>query len=195
VREESSRQLQEFVEKLGEIGRTTQEFQRELLETHETNARTLTDSAQRLATTLQRVDEQTERALQANASQMAAGAEQLETFARSREQARRDEAELRDAHLSALRTASEDLTRTLRALHTDAHAAHAEIGETLDGLAPELLQRLETLAGEFAAPWKRQLAQLERIQERLEQSATGGDDEDAGGPPAGSRLRRLLRKT
>jgi biopolymer transport protein ExbB/TolQ len=195
VREESSRQLQEFVEKIGEIGRASQEYQRELLETHETNARTLADSAERLASTLQRVDEQAGRAQQANASQMATGAEQLEAFARSREQARRDEAELRDAHLTALRTASEDLTRTLEALHADARAAHAEIGDTLDGLTPELLQRIETLAGEFAAPWHRQLSQLERFQDRLEQSASSGGGEDAGDPPAGSRLRRLLRKT
>ena len=196
VREESARQLGEFVTQLGEVAHVGQEFQRELSEAQESQARALRDSADRLATTLQRVDEQLDRAREANAAHLAAGAEQNEAEERAREQRLRSEAELRDAQLDALRGSSEELARTLESLRAEAGAARSGLSEALGALAPELAGRAEAIASELAAPLRRQLDQLDRAQQQLERAAAeaeGDDDTDPSG--GGTRKRRFFRRS
>jgi hypothetical protein len=189
VREEGGRRLAAFAEQLGEIAQSAQQFQRGLFEAQETQARAFRESAERLALTLQRVDEQLVRAREVSDAHLAAGAEEREALDRAREQARRDEAAQRDAQLGALREASEALSDTLEALRDEARAARSELSGALGDLAPELAQRFERLASEFAAPWRQELAQLERTRERLERSTAPRQRDDA---PPGSRIRRLF---
>ncbi len=189
VREEGARRLAAFAAHLGEIAQSAQQFQRGLFEAQEAQARAFRESAERLAVTLQRVDEQLVRAREVSDAHLAAGAEEREALDRAREQARREEAAQRDAQLGALREASEALSHTLEALRAEASAARGELSKALGDLAPELAQRLERLASEFAAPWRQELAQLERTRERLERWAAPRQRDAA---PSGSRLRRLL---
>jgi hypothetical protein len=189
VREEGARRLGAFAAQLGEIAQSAQQFQRGLFEAQEAQARAFRESGERLALTLQRVDDQLGRAREVSDAHLAAGAEEREALDRTREQARREEAALRDAQLGALREASEALSHTLEALRDEARTARGELSEALGDLTPELARRLETLASEFAAPWRRQLAQLEHTRERLEQSAARPQRDDS---PSGSRIRRLF---
>jgi biopolymer transport protein ExbB/TolQ len=191
VREEGARRLGAFAAKLEEIAQSAQQFQRGLFEAQEAQARAFRDSAERLALTLQRVDEQLARAHEVSDAHVAAGAEEREALDRAREQARREDAAQRDAQLGALREASEALSQTLVALRDEARAARGELSEALGDLGPELASRLETLASEFAAPWRSELAQLEHARERLEQSAAAPPRDE---PPSGSRIRRLFGK-
>ncbi|HEY5656796.1 MAG TPA: MotA/TolQ/ExbB proton channel family protein [Myxococcota bacterium] len=191
VRDEGARQLGAFGAQLGEIAQSAQQFQRGLFEAQEAQASAFRTAAERLALTLSSVEEQLARARELADAQRAAGAEERESLDRAREQARRDEAALRDAQIGALRETSEALSHTLEALRDEARAARGELSAALGDLAPELAQRLETLASEFAAPWRRQLAQLERAHERLEQAA-GPRQHDGSAP--GSRIRRLFNR-
>ena len=68
------------------------------------------------AGTLARIDERLEELRELGASQLAAGRDELAQLAQLRAEARRRDAEVRDAQISAVRETSEQLARTLKRL-------------------------------------------------------------------------------
>ena len=184
LREESGQQLAGFATRLAEIARDAHALQRELVAAQEEQAHQLRDSAGRLATTLEHIDAQLGRVEQSTAARLLEGAEQLDALERGRETGLRQAAALQEAQVAALRSASEDLARTLNALRGEARAAQQRFSDSLDALPPALADRLEAVARELTAPWRGQLAQLEH-------SAR----ETAGAPaPSRAALWRFLRR-
>jgi DNA repair exonuclease SbcCD ATPase subunit len=195
VRDESARRFSEFAAQIQEIARSAQDFQRGLAEAGDSQTRTLHESGDRLAATLARVDEQLSRFEEASSAHLAAGVAQMEALDRARAEARRRDGELRDAQTAALVESSERLARTLSELRAEARSVQLRVSELADGLAPALAQRVEAVAADFAEPWRRQAAHLDRLHQRLEQATR--EPEAGDGPPAGggSRVGRLFRRS
>jgi biopolymer transport protein ExbB/TolQ len=191
VRDESARRLGDASAQLRELGRSVQDFQRGLVEAEESNARSLRDSADRLADTLAGVDEQLRRFQDASTGHLAAASAQLDELGRARADAHRRDAELREAQTAALAESSRRIAEALDALRAEAASARGRLAEALAGVAPELASRVESLADDFAEPWRRQLAHLERLHERLE-VASRAAARRAGNS---SRLGRLFRRS
>ncbi len=189
ARDEGSRHLGEFAEGMREVARSAQEFQRGLAELEETREHALEASAERLAGTLARIDERLNALRELGATQLAAGRDELAELDRMRAVARRRDAEVRDEQIAALRETSEQLARTLGSLRSEAHAATEQLAGATGDLGPDLLRRFERLAEELAEPWRRQLAQLERIHQRLDRA----DAARPGGRT--SRVRRFLSRS
>jgi methyl-accepting chemotaxis protein len=86
----------------------------------------------------------------------------------ARTEARRRDAELRDAQVAALNTASESLSQTLASLRDDAQNVQRRVSQVGEDIAPALASQVEALAAELSEPWRRQLAHIEKLHERLE---------------------------
>jgi biopolymer transport protein ExbB/TolQ len=195
VRDESARRLSEFASQIQEIARSAQDLQRGLAEAGDSQTRTLRDSGSRLAATLSRVDEQFSRIDEASGAHLEAGIAQMEALDRARAEARRRDGELRDAQTAALVESSELLARTLSELRAEARSVQLRVTELADGLAPDLARRVEAVAADFAEPWRRQAAHLDRLHQRLEQATREPDVGDEPPNGSGSRLGRLLRRS
>jgi biopolymer transport protein ExbB/TolQ len=188
VREESGRQLAALAAELAEITRAAHALQHSLLESQEEQARLLRESAARLAGTLEGVDAQLRAAQDDLTARRDVQAAELAGLERERELSRRQASELHEAQLASLHAASDELTRSFEGLRGEARAAGVQLAQSLGDLEPALAERLEEIATELTAPWRRQLAELER-------SAAQRDAADDAAATPRTRFGRLFRRS
>jgi biopolymer transport protein ExbB/TolQ len=168
ARDSGLRQLEQLGQRASELAHGFEATQRQLLAGSETQAGTLRDSGERLAATLARLDTQLGQ-IRANAEeQQRAASEQLALQGALSDDARRRDAELRDAQHAALVRASEELAHSLSQLRGEASAARSRIEQGVGELAPELVARVEAVAARLAETWSGQLARLEALYQRVE---------------------------
>lgn len=195
VREEGARSLAEFASHLRDSGREAQAFQRELVAAEEAQTLSLQRAGERLAGTLAGLDAHLAALDRSWQAQQESAASQDAAQSRSRDEALRADAALRESHREALARDTSELAKTLAALRDEARGARAGLDAGLSAVAPALAERVEALARGLAAPWTRHLETLDRVSERLERVAAaletraGVDAEGTGG----SRWRRLFR--
>jgi len=168
ARDSGVRQLEQLGERAVDLARGFEATQRRLLAGTESQAGALRDSGERLAATLTRLDAQLGQLRAAGEEQQGAAAAQLRALEALRDEARRRDAELRDAQHAALVRASEELSQTLAQLRSEATAARGRIEDGVGELGPELVARVEAVGARLAETWSGQLARLEALYERVE---------------------------
>ena len=75
---------------------------------------------------------------------------------------------MRDAQIAALTHASDSLTQTLATLREDALRVQRQVNQVGEEVAPALSSQVEALAREIAEPWRRQIAHIEQLHQRLD---------------------------
>jgi hypothetical protein len=168
ARDSGLRQLEQLGERAAELARGFEATQRQVLAGTETQAGALRDSGERLAATLARLDAQLGQVRASAEEQQRAAAEQLAAQGALRDEARRRDAELRDAQHAALVRASEELAQTLAQLRGEAGAARGRIEQGVGELGPELVSRVEAVAARLTDTWSQQLVRLEALYQRVE---------------------------
>jgi len=190
ARDAGLRQLEQLGQRAAELARGFESTQRELLAGTETQAGALRDSGERLAATLARLDTRLGELRASGEEQQGAAVAQLRAIEVVRDEARRRDAELRDAQHAALLRASEELTQTLSQLRGEASAARGRIEDGVGELGPELVARVEAVAERLARTWSDQLVRLEALYERVEHTTRGAE-----GRSARQRLRDRFRRS
>ncbi len=193
ARDAGVRHLEELSDRIGGLVDSARAFGRGLETMQESHSRSLRDASERLAGTLSRANEELDRLRNVGAAALTARAEEQREEDAQRERMRRQEAELRDAQLAALTESSEQLTRTLEALRGEARQIQVRLSDQLGQVGPQLGEHMEGVARELSEPWRRQIARLEQLQERVDSIAARAEAAGSSRGGDGSRLRRLLR--
>jgi biopolymer transport protein ExbB/TolQ len=175
ARDSGVRQLEQLGERAADLARGFESTQRELLSGTETQAGALRDSGERLAATLARLDGQLARIRSESEGQQIAASAQRREHDSSRDEARRRDAELRDAQHAALLRASEELAQTLAEVRSEAAAARSRIEDGVGDVGPELVARVESVGARLAEGFSGQLARLEALYDRVERVTSSAE--------------------
>jgi len=196
VRDEGARALADFAGQLRESAREAHAFQREQVAAQESQAVSLQRSGERLAEILGTLGERLDALERGWRDQQESAAARDAEQSRSREEALRADAALRESAREALSRDTAELAKTLAALREEARAARAGLDEGLSAVAPALAERVEALARDLTGPWSRQIAALDRASERLERVAVALETRADARPEAApaTRLGRLFRR-
>jgi biopolymer transport protein ExbB/TolQ len=168
ARDEGTRQLGAMGEGIREIATSARNFHQELALLEESQVRALGEASERLGNTLERLDSRLAAIGDESEMRLRESRGQIDSLADARAEARRRDAEVRDAQVAALNTASESLSQTLVSLRDDAQNVQRRVSQVGEDIAPVLASQVEALAAELAEPWRLQLAHIEKLHERLE---------------------------
>jgi biopolymer transport protein ExbB/TolQ len=168
ARDEGTRQLGAVGEGIREIATSARNFHQELTLLEESQVRALGEASERLGNTLERLDSRLAAIGDESEMRLRESRGQIDSLADARAEARRRDAEVRDAQVAALNTASESLSQTLVSLRDDAQNVQRRVSQVGEDIAPVLAFQVEALAAGLAEPWRRQLAHIEKLHERLE---------------------------
>jgi uncharacterized protein YukE len=168
ARDEGTRQLGAVGDGIRDIATSARSFQQELALLEESQVRALSEASERLGSTLERLDTRLAAIGDESETRLRETRSQIDAMDDARAEARRRDSQVRDAQVAALNTASQSLSRTLVTLRDDAQNVQRRVRRVGDEIAPALASEVESLASEFAEPWRRQLAHIEKLHERLE---------------------------
>ena len=190
ARNEGARQLGGMSEGMRDITRQTLGFQQELVALEQSQVHSLSDASERLTETLDRLDSRLSALSDENTRRLRESEGELSALQQTRDEARRRDAEIRDAELAALAASAESLNATLATLRDEARAAQRGLGGVTQNISPLLAAQVEALGAEITRPWRRQLAHIEALHTRLENLMRTAEGKR---PP--SRVRRFFSRS